>query len=497
MFNINSILATAWTLPVVSTDAISLNWIGKLIKLLIEGIGITGVGIIVFTLILKTLVLPLDVYSRRSSKKQALIMEQMREPMEKLQKQYANDKNMYNQKVMELYKKNGYSMFSACVPMIVSLVIFIIVFNAFSAYSQYANLELYRGMVNSYSTSVVQFDKHDNSVQDGFLSFSYVCDGKTYYIADDGSLYEGSNTYTLVDGKYVDADGKETGLTKDNLSEHRAYDKIYIDYTAFLAYYEANGYYKIQDENGNVISAKTYLYGTENIDALVSRELVESENIVPYDSVKDLSVRDYYINYNANQLNNRVGDYVKVPARDAAADYYHNNGQGFLWIKNIWYPDSMLTKEFPSFKDFASSTSKANLTSIAGFEQSYNEVTGNLVKEKSTFNGYFVLIVLSIGLMLLQQWISMKSTKATADLGSVDGSANNTNRTMMIMMPIIYGVFAFMYSASFSIYMITNTIYSIITTLIVNKILDVQFAKKMRELEVARLTGRTRPKTKK
>jgi len=33
---------------------ISLNWIGQLIRILIEGIGIVGVGIIIFTLILKT-----------------------------------------------------------------------------------------------------------------------------------------------------------------------------------------------------------------------------------------------------------------------------------------------------------------------------------------------------------------------------------------------------------------------------------------------------------
>ncbi len=113
---------------------VNLNWIGQLIRILIEGIGIVGVGIIVFTLILKSIVLPLDIYSRIKGKKQALIMERMRPQMEKLQKQYANDKQMYNQKVMELQKKSGYSMFGACLPMIVSLVIFIVVFNAFSTY---------------------------------------------------------------------------------------------------------------------------------------------------------------------------------------------------------------------------------------------------------------------------------------------------------------------------------------------------------------------------
>ena len=132
-------------------DPIILNWIGEIIRWLVEGVGITAVGVIIFTVVLKTIVMPLDVFSKFKTKKQSLIMERMRPQMEKLQKQYANDKNMYNQKVMELYKKNGYSMMGICLPTLVSLVIFMVVFSQFSTYSQYANLELYRGMVEAYN----------------------------------------------------------------------------------------------------------------------------------------------------------------------------------------------------------------------------------------------------------------------------------------------------------------------------------------------------------
>ena len=74
--------------------SIDLNWIGDIIKFLVEGVGITAVGVILFTLILKTIVLPLDIFSKVKTKKQSLIMKSMRPQMEKLQKQYANDKNM-------------------------------------------------------------------------------------------------------------------------------------------------------------------------------------------------------------------------------------------------------------------------------------------------------------------------------------------------------------------------------------------------------------------
>ena len=44
------------------TFDVSLNWIGNLIRLLITGIGSVGVGIILFSLILKVIVLPFDIY---------------------------------------------------------------------------------------------------------------------------------------------------------------------------------------------------------------------------------------------------------------------------------------------------------------------------------------------------------------------------------------------------------------------------------------------------
>ena len=95
--------------------------------------------------------------------------------------------------------------------------------------------------------------------------------------------------------------------------------------------------------------------------------------------------------------------------------------------------------------------------------------------------------------MLLQQFIMMRSQKAANELSSVDGSAAKTNKWMMILMPVIYGIFSFFYSAAFSIYMIVNTGYSLISTVIINKIVSVRFAKKEFELSVK---GNRAPKRK-
>ena len=123
----------------------------------------------------------------------------------------------------------------------------------------------------------------------------------------------------------------------------------------------------------------------------------------------------------------------------------------------------------------------------ASYESSYNEVAYYLLNEGyesasgriegKTYNGYFVLIVLAIGLMFLQQFITTRSQKDANELGTVDGSGARTTKWMMIMMPVIYGIFSFFYSAAFSLYMIVGSVYTLVSTLIINKIMDIKFAK--------------------
>ena len=137
---------------------IDLNWIGKIIQWLINGIGIIGVGIIVFTLIIKTVTMPLDVFSRVKMKKQSLIMKKMRPQMEKLQKQYANRPDILRQKQYEL-QKGSMNIFTSCLPMIFTLVIFGLVFQGFREYIVNYNQTI---VSNLYNDVYLQFFK-DNA----------------------------------------------------------------------------------------------------------------------------------------------------------------------------------------------------------------------------------------------------------------------------------------------------------------------------------------------
>ena len=53
---------------------IGLDWLGQFARVIIEGVGIIGLGIIVFTIFLKAITLPFDIYQRVKMRKQTLII---------------------------------------------------------------------------------------------------------------------------------------------------------------------------------------------------------------------------------------------------------------------------------------------------------------------------------------------------------------------------------------------------------------------------------------
>ncbi|MFI3167283.1 MAG: YidC/Oxa1 family membrane protein insertase [Bacillota bacterium] len=124
--------------------------IGDYLVWLVDKVGNIGLAIVLFTATLRVLMLPLDYWSRAGMKKNSLKMEQMKPQLDKLQKQYAHDKALLNQKMQALYKKEGYSMMGSCLPMLVTMALFIIVFRAFNTYLQYNLIDSYNKMSEAF-----------------------------------------------------------------------------------------------------------------------------------------------------------------------------------------------------------------------------------------------------------------------------------------------------------------------------------------------------------
>ena len=152
------------------------SWIASFINLFPSIV----LGVVMFTVALKLITFPLDFYSRASMRRNSLKMEQMRPQLEKLQQQYADDKQTYQMKMAALYKKEGYSMFGACLPSIITLVFFIIVLQAFNTYSIYQNIAYLYNMNTAFNSVV---EDGVESVQ-GYISRE---DGKL--VIDDAAVY--------------------------------------------------------------------------------------------------------------------------------------------------------------------------------------------------------------------------------------------------------------------------------------------------------------------
>ena len=413
------------------TFDVSLNWIGNLIRLLITGVGSVGVGIILFSLILKVIVLPFDVYQRISMRKQNQKMKDNQQKMEKLQKQYADNKELYNQKVMEMYKESGFSMFSSCLPMILSMIIFIVAINAFNAFSQYSNIENYNNMVDAYNAKIESYCPDLDAETTTFLK-----QGDKIIVKQ-----EEENKFIYYTAVY---NGGDTD-----------------DFKAYMQSYTGEKSYFIDSEKA---------LANAEIKAFV--EANKTAEISEYDALKNYFIEE---------------------AQKAVVETYENTvapHTSFVWIKNIWVTDASYKHPVLNYSDFTTNISREDfdvngeelsykeVPTNAYTEETYNTITAKLTVQKGQANGYFVLVALSIATILLQQFVTMRSQKEQQKYSSVDGQGASQQKMTMIIMTGMFAIFSFMYSSAFSIYMITSNVMSLLSTVIINKIVDAKAKKK-------------------
>lgn len=93
--------------------------LGWILNQLVQLTGSYGLSIILSTVIVRLLLYPLMV----SQTKNMAAMRKLQPELEKLQQKYGNDKEKYQQKMVELYKEHGINPLGGCLPMLVQLPI--------------------------------------------------------------------------------------------------------------------------------------------------------------------------------------------------------------------------------------------------------------------------------------------------------------------------------------------------------------------------------------
>lgn len=95
-----------------------LGWLIQFIYNLVDNYGL---AIILFTIVIKLVLMPLQIKSQKAMKRQQKVQPIIME----LQKKYANDQQRLQQEMMKVYKENNVSMTGGCLPLLIQFPILI------------------------------------------------------------------------------------------------------------------------------------------------------------------------------------------------------------------------------------------------------------------------------------------------------------------------------------------------------------------------------------
>ncbi|HEY8424350.1 MAG TPA: membrane protein insertase YidC [Clostridia bacterium] len=238
----------------------------------------------------------------------------------------------------------------------------------------------------------------------------------------------------------------ESPDTQEKVDEANANNNEWIDFQIALLS-DSVKKDKTEEEILKIIETKLGYSGIERGDNVFTLENIQSA---------DLKLRQYE-------------EVVKYVAQKLVYEEYEAHSKdSFLWIKNIWRPDTWVNP-IPSQKEFYSST-KINEDAKAD----YNAIMGVIqYKYKGQWNGYLILVFLSVGLNILNTFLSLRQQKNAADPNTM-----GSMKIMMIMMPFMIGYFALSQSSAFTLYMTVNSLMTLLVTLATNGILKLLDQKK-------------------
>ena len=108
-----------------------------------------GVAIIIFTIILKLILLPISIKQQKTMKKTSKIQKKVGE----IQEKYSSDPTRMNQEIMELYKNENMSPFSGCLSTIFQFIVILSMFYLVSRPLTYM-LNIEQDTINNYVQTI-------------------------------------------------------------------------------------------------------------------------------------------------------------------------------------------------------------------------------------------------------------------------------------------------------------------------------------------------------
>lgn len=429
--------------------------VGNLVRLMHGWIGNYGWTVVVFTVFLKIIMLPIDIWQRFSSRKNSLKMQRMQPLLEAIDKRYGANTPRSNEEKQKLYKKQGTGMFGMCLPMIISMVIFLVMFGGLNNYSKYSSVQTFKVLSLEYYQSI------GNEI---------VNSGN----AEIAALYS-----RVYEEKY--ASRLET--EKSKLGENGE-GKINYAVVEIYARAEANTVIGDKAADKNFANREEYLKIVEH-----AQDVALANVTAFYDSAEG---------GDCPLCNNE--DDKKDNCELCLGKGTIKVKEGWLWIQNVWQPDTW-APIMPGYND--SNNGFANTVDTSGFPGDRNDGQDTYYQIRSAvlatgtrgtdgnWNGLMILPVLSIALsflsMFLTQLLEKKNRKGEVVQNQQQAA---TNKVMMIIMPLTMAFFGFMYTGAFAIYMVVNYTLSIISTVSLRFPVEKMVEKSLAKVDEKEKTGK-------
>ena len=352
----------------------------SLIKIFYNGIPNYVWAIVVFTIVLKLILSPLDYLQRSAAAKTSRMQTYLKPEMDKLAKRYGSNQKVLQQKQAELYKKNNYNVTGSCLVMMINLILTLVVF--FTLYSGLGNISKFKIK-----------DQYEQLKTEYYAVYDAKIDGYVYDLSQDAA---------------------NVGLTEQQLLE--------------------------------LVTTEQYTIATNE----------------------------------ANQ---------------AVISKYRKIGDSWLWVKNVWRADTVVSV-IPSYDEYVGAAGIKYDKKAADYKTKYeadkaeyDKVMGKLTLEYKGGNGYYILPILAVIVTFLSQLfmrLSQRPPKEKRELMKKMGEKQTqpaTNWIMMILMPAMMFLFTMTSSAMFSVYIIINSLMSTLLTPLCTLIINAVEAKKDKKRE--------------
>ena len=368
-------------------------------------------AVILLAVIVRILFSVVDIFNKRINMKNMQINEKMKPELEAVQKKYGHDKVLLQKKQSEIYKKYQYSMVGTCLPMLLVMVLQMVVF-----------LTLWTGLQNVSNYNIVKSYENTKTVYYNVLMLNED-EQFTTYLTD--KIASGEN-YTI-----------DVDINVDNKTMN-----IYV--------FDANNEQDFVKENIAITDTLT----NEEIYNLITSYAVEEEPENP-----ETPPESETILVEGNSLTD-VNKAIKTLAEEVTADYYIDNMESFLWIKNIYKAESPMTspvftkEEITNYlNSYYTDEEKAIEEEHHYEEQIFDYVIVGLNERDLGVNGYFILVILAVVSSFLSIFLSNKLMKGN--------QAAAGGKLMYFIMPLILGIFTLMYTSLFAIYIIVGQLVMI------------------------------------